>query len=154
MKGVARWPCSLAVTVIAEANQKVKHDEVKYVGFFFFFEGRWPSSSSFSSVQFSHLVMSLWDPHGLLQARPPCPSPTPRVYPNSCPLSQWCHPTISSSDSPFTSCPQSFPPLGYFQMNQPFTSGCQSIGVSASTSVFPMNTQDWSPLVQARIPNI
>ena len=100
-----------------------------------------------SSVQFSHPVISdsLW-PHEPQHARPPCPSPTPRVYPNSCPLSQWCHPTISSSVIPFSSCPQSFPASGSFQMSQLFTSGGQSIVVSASTSVLPMNTQDWSPL--------
>ena len=84
--------------------------------------------------------------HELQHARPPCPSPTPRVYPNSCPLSQWCHPTISSSVIPFSSCPQSFPASGSFPMSQLFTSGGQSIGVSASTSVLPMNTRDWSPL--------
>ena len=77
--------------------------------------------------------------------RPPCPSPTPRVYPNSCPLSWWCHPTISSSFVPF-SCPQSFPASGFFQMSQLLASGGQSTGVSASTSVIPMNTQDWTPL--------
>jgi len=99
------------------------------------------------SVQFSHSVMSdfLW-PHRLQHARPPCPSPTPRVHPNSCPLSRWCHPTISSSVVPFSSCPQSFPASGSFQMHQFFASGGQIIGVSASTSVLPMNTQDWSPL--------
>ena len=86
---------------------------------------------------------SLW-PHGRQHARPPCPSPTPRVYLNSCPLSRWCHPTISSSVIPFSSCPQSFPASGSFQMSQFFTSGGQSIGVSASTSVLPMNIQDWS----------
>ena len=85
-------------------------------------------------------------PHGLQCARPPCPSPTPRVYPNPCPLSWWRHPTISSSVIPFSSCPQSFPASGSFQMSQFFTSGCQSIGVSVSTSLLPMNTQDWSPL--------
>ena len=102
---------------------------------------------SFSSVQFSHSVVSnpLW-PHELQHARPPCPSPTPGVNPNSCPLSRWCHPTISSSVVPFSSCPQSFPGSGSFQMSKPFTSGGQSIGVSASASVLPMNTQDWSPL--------
>ena len=96
-----------------------------------------------SSIQFSHSVMSncLWSQH----ARPPCPSPTPGVHPNPCPSSQWCHPTISSSVVPF-SCPQFFPPSGSFQMSQLFTSGSQSIGVSAWTSVLPMNTQDWSPL--------
>ena len=85
-------------------------------------------------------------PHGLQHARPPCPSPTPGVHSNSRPLSQWCHPTISSSVVPFSSCLQSFPTSGSFQMSQLFTSGGQSIGVSASTSVLPMNTQDWSPL--------
>ena len=79
-------------------------------------------------------------------ARPPCPWPTPRVYPNSCPLSWWCHPTISSFVVPFFSCPQSFPALRSFQMGQFFTSGGQSTGVSASTSDLSMNTQDWSPL--------
>ena len=99
------------------------------------------------SVQFSHSVVCdfLW-PHGLQHDKPPCPSPTPGVYPNSCPLSQWCHPTISSSVIPFSSCPQSFPASGSFQMSQLFASGGQSIGVSASTSVLPMNTEDWSPL--------
>ena len=101
----------------------------------------------FSSVQFSHSVVpnSLW-PHEPQHARPPCPSPTARVYPNSCPLSRWCHPTVSSSVVPFFSCPQSFPASGSFQMRWFFTSGGQSIGVSASTSVLPVNTQDWSPL--------
>ena len=79
-------------------------------------------------------------------ARPPCPSPTPRVNPNLCPSSQWCHPTISSSVVPFSSCLQSFPASGSFEVSQFFTSGGQNVGVSASTSVFPMNTQDWSPL--------
>ena len=79
-------------------------------------------------------------------ARPPCPSPTTRVHPNPCPLSHWCHPTISSSAVPFSSCPQSFPAWGSFQMNQLFISGGQSIELSASTSVPLMNTQDWSPL--------
>ena len=79
-------------------------------------------------------------------ARPPRPSPTPGVHPNPCPLSQWCHPTISSSIVPFSSCPQSFPASGYFPMSQLFAWGSQSTGVLASTSVPPMNTQDWSPL--------
>ena len=98
------------------------------------------------SVQFSHSVMSnsLW-PHGWWQdARLPCPSPTPRAYSNSCPSSRWCHPTISSSVVPFSSHLQSFPASGSFPMSQLFTSGGQNIGVSASTSVLPMNTQDWS----------
>ena len=88
---------------------------------------------------------SLW-PHGLQHARPPCPSPTPGVYPNSCPPNLWCHPTISSSVVPFFSFPQSFPGSGYFQMSQLFASGGQSIRVSVLASVLPMNTQDWSPL--------
>ena len=77
---------------------------------------------------------------------PPCPSPTPGVHPNSCPLSRWCHPTLSSFVVPFSSCPQSFPAPGSFPMSQLFTSGVRSIGVSASTSVLPMSTQDRSPL--------
>ena len=101
----------------------------------------------FSSVQFSCSVVSdsLW-PHEPWHAKPPCPSPTPGVHPNPCPLSWWCHLTISSSVVPFFSCPQSFPASGSFQMSQLFISGGQSIGVSASASVLPMNTQDWSPL--------
>ena len=101
----------------------------------------------FTSVQFSRSVMSdsLW-PHGLQHTRPPCPSPTPGVYPNSCPLSRWCHPTISSSVVPFSSRLQSFPAWGSFQVSQLFAWGGQSIGVSASASVLPINSQDWSPL--------
>ena len=100
-----------------------------------------------SSVQFSYSVMSSsLRPHGPQHTRPPCPSPTPGVYPNSCPLRWWCHPTISSSVIPFFSCPQSFPASGSFQMSQLVTSGGQRIGVSASTSVLPMNTSNWSPL--------
>ena len=100
-----------------------------------------------TSVQFSCSVVSdSLQPHEPQHARPPCPSPTPRVHSNSCPLCQWCHPTISSSVVPFSSCPQSFPASGSFQMSQLFVSGGQSIGVSASTSVLAMNIQDWSPL--------
>ena len=96
-----------------------------------------------SSVQFSHSVMSdSLRPHEPQHARPPCPSPTLGVYPNPCLLSQQCHPTISSSVISFSSCPQSFSASGSFQMSQLFTSGGQSIGVSASASFFPMNTQD------------
>ena len=84
-------------------------------------------------------------PHGLQHTRPPCPSPTPRVYSDSCPLSLWCHPTISSSVVPFSACPQTFPASGSFQMSQFFASGGQNIGVSASASVLPMNIQDWFP---------
>ena len=99
------------------------------------------------SVQFSHSVVSdSFRPHEPQHARPPCPSPTPRVHPNPCLLSQWWHPTISSSVIPFSSCPQSFPTSRSFQMSHLFTSDGQSIGVSAWTSVLPMNTQDWSPL--------
>ena len=96
------------------------------------------------SVQFKHSVVSnsLW-PHEPQHTRSPCPSPTPGVYPNPCPLSRWCHPTISSSVVSFSSCPQSFPTSGSSQMSQLFASDGQSIGVSASTSALPMNTQDW-----------
>ena len=104
------------------------------------------SSLFYCLIQFSHSVMSdSLRLHGLQHAKPPCPSPTPRVHPNSCPLSWWCHPTVSSSVVPFSSCPQSFPASGSLQMSQLFTSGGQSFGVSASTSVLPVNTQDWSP---------
>ena len=99
------------------------------------------------TVQFSSWVVSnslqLHEPQ---HTRPLCPSPTPRVHPNPCPLSWWCHPTVSSSVIPFSSCPQSFPASGSLPMSKLFTSGGQNIGVSASTSVLPMNTQDWSPL--------
>ena len=102
---------------------------------------------NFSTVQFSRSVVSdsLW-PHELQYARPPCPSLTAGVHPNPCSLSQWCHPTISSSVAPFYSCPQSFPTSGSFLMNQLFTSGGQNIGTSASASVLPMNIQGWFPL--------
>ena len=101
----------------------------------------------FSSVQFSRSVMSdSLRPYGLKHASPPCPSPTPRVYSNSCPLSHRCHPTISSYVVPLSSCLQSFPASGSFQMSQFFTAGGQSIGVSASISLLPMNIQDWSSL--------
>ena len=100
---------------------------------------RCSTHSLFSSVQ-SLSCVCLW-PHESQHARPPCPSPTPGVYSNSCPLSQWCHPAISSS-----ACPQSLPASGSFPMSQHFPWGGQSIGVSASASVLPMNTQDWSTL--------
>ena len=101
----------------------------------------------FSSVHLIRSVVSdsLW-PHGPQHARPPCPSHTPRVYSNSRTLSWWCHPTSSSSVIPLSSCLQSFPASGYFQMSQFFASGGQSIGVSASASLLPMNIQDWFPL--------
>ena len=101
----------------------------------------------FSPVQFSCSVMSdSLQPHESQHTRPPCPSPTPRVYSNSCPLSRWCHPAISCSVLPFSSCSQSLPASGSFPMSQLFASGGQSTGVSASASVLPMNTQGWSPL--------
>ena len=105
------------------------------------------SSINKSSVQFSCSVMSdsLW-PHELQHTRPLCPSPTPGMHPNSCPSSRWCHPPISSSVVPFSSCPQSLPASESFPMSQLFAWGGQSIGVSALASVLPMNTQDWSPL--------
>ena len=98
------------------------------------------------SVQFSHSVVSnsLWL-HGLQHTRLPCPSPTPGAYSNSCPLSQWCHPTISSSVIPLSSHLQSLPASGSFPVSQFFTSGGQIIGISASTSVFPVNIQNWFP---------
>ena len=114
---------------------------------------------SFVSILYSRKKVTVWylqfsrsvvpdslRPHESQHARPPCPSPTPGVHPNPCRLSRWCHPTISSSVVPFSSCPQSFPALGSFAMSQLFAWGGQSIGVSASTWVLPMNTQDWSPL--------
>ena len=105
------------------------------------------TGSSLSSVQFTRSVMSnSLQPHRLQHTRPPCPSPTPGVYTNFCPLSRWCHPIISSSVVPFCSCLQSFPASGSFPMSQFFASAGQSIGVSASTSVLPMNIQDWFPL--------
>ena len=105
------------------------------------------SNPQFSSVQFSGSVVSdSLRPHESQHARPPCPSPTPGVYPNLCPSSQWCHPAISSSVIPFSSCPQSLPASESFPMSQLFAWGGQSIGVSASASVLPVNTQDWSSL--------
>ena len=100
----------------------------------------------FSSIQFSHSVVSdCLQPHESQHARPPCPSPTPGVHSNSCPSSWWCHPAISSSVVPFSSCPQSLPTSESFPMSQLFTWGGQSIGVSALASVLPKNTQGWSP---------
>ena len=104
-------------------------------------------NSTVLAVQFSHSVLSdsLW-PHESQHTRPPCPSPMPRVHSNSCASSQWCHPAISSSVVPFSSCPQSLPASESFPMSQLFAWGGQSIGVSALASVLPKNAQDWSPL--------
>ena len=104
-------------------------------------------NANYSSVHFSSSGVSdsLW-PHESQNTRPPCPSPTPRVYTNSCPSSRWCHPAISSSVVPFSSCPQSLPASGSFPVSQLFAWGGQTIAVSAWASVLPMNTQDWSPL--------
>ena len=126
------------VLYILEQNMRLYHHHILYHHHCFV--------KSDCLVQFSCSVVfdSLW-PHGLQHAKLPCPSPTPGVYPNSCPLSWWCHPTISFSIAPFSGL-QSVPASGSFQMRQFFTSGGQSIGVSASTSVLPMNIQDWSPL--------
>ena len=105
------------------------------------------TSIVFSLVQFSRSVVSdsLW-PHESQHARPPCPSQTPGVYSNTCLSSWWCHPAISSSVVPFSSCPQSLPASGSSPMSQLFAWGGQRIGISASASVLPMNIQDWSPL--------
>ena len=100
-----------------------------------------------SVSQFSHSVMSnSLHPHEMQHTRLPCPAPNPRACSNSCPLSLWCHQTMSSSVIPFSSCLQSFPASGSFPMSQFFTSGGQSTGVSASASVLPMNIQVWFPL--------
>ena len=109
--------------------------------------GTWKDAPYITITQFSRSVVSdSLQPHEPQHGRPSCPSSAPGVYSNSCPLSWWCHPTISSSVVPFSSCLQSFPASGSFQMSQLFAWGGQSIGVSASASVLPMNTQDWSPL--------
>ena len=106
-----------------------------------------PCITTRESVQFSRSVVSdSLQPHGMQLARLSCPSPTPRAYSNSCPLSRWCHPAISSSVVPFSTCLQSFPASGSFSMSWFVAAGGLSIGVSASTSVLPMNIQDWFPL--------
>ena len=119
-------------------------------GFFFAkVKGTWilHLTRQIRSVQFSCSVVSdSSQPHGLQHARLPCPSPTPRAYSNSCPLSWWCHPNISSSVIPFFSHLKCFPASGTFPMSQFFAWGGQSIGASTAASVLPMNTQDWSPL--------
>ena len=129
------WKMNLNVSLILSKLTKLAHI------------GSTCMLSHFSSVQFSRSVVSdSLRPHELEHTRPPCPSPAPRVYSNSCPLSRWCHPAISSSVIPFSSCPQSLQVSGSFPVSQLFTWGGQSIGVSALASVLPMNTQDWSPL--------
>ena len=105
----------------------------------------YPSWSTVSQFRRS-VVSDGLRPHGLQHTRLPCPSPTPGAYSNSCPLHWWCHPTISPSVIPFSSCLQSLPASGSFPMSQFFASGGQTIGVSASASVLPMNIQDWFPL--------
>ena len=129
------------ICYLIQYSQKQSRQDRNYLNFYMEIN----SQEHFSSVQ-SLSCVRLFRPHEPQHARPPYPSPTPRVHPNPCSLSQWCHPTISSSVVPFSSCPQFFPASGSFQMSQFFTSGGQSIEVSASTSVLPMNTQDWSPL--------
>ena len=113
-------------------------------------KARWVSTKGrvhVLSVQCSRSVVSdSLRPHESQHTRPPCPSPTPGVYPNSCPSSRWCHPAISSSVVPFSSCPQSLPASESFPMSQFFMWGGQSFGVSALASFLPKNTQDWSPL--------
>ena len=117
-------------------SQRLRHDRVTNTYYWLTY-----------SVQFSHSVMSdsLW-PHILQVTRPPCPSPTTRIHSKSCPSSRWCHPTISSSVIPFSSCLQSLPASGSFSVSQLFASGGQSTGISASASVLLMNIQSWFPL--------
>ena len=137
--------CSLQLILVwgdLTKLQEIKAILYKTMGF-----PSWVSQVALSSVQFSYSVMSdsLW-PHGLQHARLPYPSPTLRAYSNSCPLSQWCHPNISSSVLPISSCLESFLASGFFPMSQFFTSGGQSTEASASASVLPMNIQEWFPL--------
>ena len=132
-----------AIQHIKKLKDKKKYDHLNQ-----YRKKLWQNSAPiYDSVQFSRSVMfNTLRPHESQHARPPYPSPTPGVHPNSCASSQWCHPAISSSVIPFSSCPQSCPATGSFPMSQLFTWDGQSIGVSASASVLPMNTQDWSLL--------
>ena len=141
----SEWPSSKSSWIINVRENLEKREPYCTVGG----NVNWYSHccKQYQPVQFTCSVVSnSLRPHGLQPARPPCPSPTPRVYSNSCPSSQWCYPTISSSVVLFFSHLQSFPASGSFPVSQLFTSGGQSIGVSASTSVPPMNIQDWFPL--------
>ena len=144
--------CQLLVRILGNDLKWVMRERKnKKKNFQAFHLWRWVGNTSVykeTSLQFSSVAQScptLCDPMNCI-TRPPCASPTPGVYTNSCPSSQWCHPAISSSVVPFSSCPQSFPASGSFPMSQLFEWGGQSTGVSASESVLPMNTQDWSPL--------
>ena len=136
--------------IIIHSDFKTQEEEICH--YFYLFpcylpEIMGPYAMIFISVQFTHSVVSdSLRPHELQHTRPPCPPPTPRVHSNSCPSSQWCHPAISSSVVPFSSCPQSLPASESFPMSQLFTWVGQSIGISALASVLPKNTQDWSPL--------
>ena len=134
VSGSGRLPQSWSILCL----EKMKSSELSGSVWIFYIWCLWPFCCCCSVAQ-SCLTLR---PHGLQHARPPCPSPTPTVYSNSCPSSRWCHPAISSSVVPFSSCPQSFPASGSFQMSQLVTSDGQSIGVSASASVLPMNIQD------------
>ena len=154
------WDSKFQAILSVSVESKVAHSKAGMKKAFLFWEFiTWTNAatseinnSAGSSVQLSSahfscsVVAESWRPHGLQHARLPCPSRTPITYSNSCPSCRWCHPTISSSVVPFSSCLQSCPASGSFQMSQHFTAGGQSTGVSASKSVLPMNTQDWSPL--------
>ena len=137
--------CVMAVNPRAQQSKLRLQGILKFISVSAYHSGVWGHSVQFSSVQsLSHvrLFETPWSHH----ARPPCPSPTPGVHPNTCASRRWCHPAISSSVIPFSSCPQSLPESGSFPMNQRFAWGGQRIIVSASASLLPMNTQDWSPL--------
>ena len=139
--------CKQISSYLAELEKNLCYLSLWFMPGALFLSRVWQLPVVFSSVQLSHSVVSdSLRPHGLQHTRPPCSSPTPRACSNSCPLSQWCHLTTSSSVIPFSSCLQSFPASGSFPMSQLFTSGGQTIGVSVSASVLPMNIQDWFPL--------
>ena len=139
MNGRSNWACPIVLWIFKEF--KDVHDAFVLSNFKEYSNSQ--SDSSVTPVTQSCLTLQL---HGLQHATPPCPSPIPGIHPNSCPLSRWCHPTISSSVITFSSRSQSFPASGSFQVSYFFASGAQSIRVSTSASVLPMNTQDWSPL--------